>query len=124
MRGAPPAIVPHDREFLNQLVGSIVEIRQSRIFRYRGNYEDYLTQRAAQEELPRRPKSCPRPGGPKFGPPYVPVRPAYSYLGTTYVRAMTSCNPREGLSAATIAPPRNRTAAAAITATAPGCDAA
>jgi ATP-binding cassette subfamily F protein 3 len=43
-------MISHDREFLNQLVGSIVEIRQSRIFRYRGNYEDYLAQRAAQEE--------------------------------------------------------------------------
>jgi ATP-binding cassette subfamily F protein 3 len=43
-------MISHDREFLNQLVGSIIEIRQSKIFRYRGNYEDYLTQRAAQEE--------------------------------------------------------------------------
>src|SRR3954465_4078706 len=31
-------MISHDREFLNQLVDSIVEIRQSRIFRYRGNY--------------------------------------------------------------------------------------
>jgi ATP-binding cassette subfamily F protein 3 len=43
-------MISHDREFLNQLVDSIVEIRQSRIFRYRGNYEDYLAQRAAAEE--------------------------------------------------------------------------
>jgi ATP-binding cassette subfamily F protein 3 len=42
-------LISHDREFLNQLVGSIVEIRQSHLFRYRGNYEDYLAQRAALE---------------------------------------------------------------------------
>ncbi len=35
-------MISHDREFLNQLVGSIVEIRQSQLIRYRGNYEDYL----------------------------------------------------------------------------------
>jgi ATP-binding cassette subfamily F protein 3 len=43
-------MISHDREFLDQLVDSIVEIRQAQIFRYRGNYEDYLVQRAAQEE--------------------------------------------------------------------------
>jgi len=43
-------VISHDREFLNQLVGSIVEIRQTRLFRYRGNYDEYLVQRAAQEE--------------------------------------------------------------------------
>jgi ATP-binding cassette subfamily F protein 3 len=42
-------MISHDREFLNQLVGSIVEIRQSQLIRYRGNYEDYLQQRDAQE---------------------------------------------------------------------------
>ena len=43
-------IISHDREFINQLVGSIVEIRQGKMLRYRGNYEDYLVQRQAQEE--------------------------------------------------------------------------
>jgi ATP-binding cassette subfamily F protein 3 len=43
-------MISHDREFLNQLVDSIVEIRQSQLFRYRGNYENYLLQRVAQEE--------------------------------------------------------------------------
>jgi len=43
-------VISHDREFLNQLVGSIVEIRQSRLLRYRGNYEDYLIQREAHEQ--------------------------------------------------------------------------
>jgi ATP-binding cassette subfamily F protein 3 len=42
-------VISHDREFLNQLVGSIVEIRQSRLIRYRGNYDDYLVQREANE---------------------------------------------------------------------------
>jgi ATP-binding cassette subfamily F protein 3 len=43
-------VISHDREFLNQLVGSIVEIRQSRLIRYRGNYDDYLVQREANEQ--------------------------------------------------------------------------
>jgi ATP-binding cassette, subfamily F, member 3 len=43
-------LISHDREFLNQLVGSIVEIRQGRLWRYRGNYDEYLLQREAQEE--------------------------------------------------------------------------
>jgi ATP-binding cassette, subfamily F, member 3 len=46
-------LISHDREFLNQLVGSIVEIRQSRLIRYRGNYNDYLEQREAQVEQQR-----------------------------------------------------------------------
>src|SRR5216684_6783831 len=43
-------VISHDREFLNQLVGSIVEIRQSKLIRYRGNYDDYLEQREAHEQ--------------------------------------------------------------------------
>ncbi|MCI0744163.1 MAG: ABC-F family ATP-binding cassette domain-containing protein [Verrucomicrobia subdivision 3 bacterium] len=52
LKAYPGAIllISHDREFLNQLVGSIVEIRQSRLVRYRGNYDDYLEQREAQYE--------------------------------------------------------------------------
>src|SRR5215471_19323057 len=42
-------VISHDREFLNQLVGSIVEIRQSKLIRYRGTYDDYLQQREAAE---------------------------------------------------------------------------
>src|ERR1051326_288694 len=51
-QGYPGAIlvISHDREFLNQLVGSIVEIRQSRLIRFKGNYNAYLEQRAAHEE--------------------------------------------------------------------------
>src|SRR6266851_9109068 len=43
-------MISHDREFLNVLVGSIVEIRQSKLIRYRGNYDSYLEQREAHEE--------------------------------------------------------------------------
>lgn len=43
-------VISHDREFLNELVGSIVEIRQSRLFRYRGGYDDYVEQREANEQ--------------------------------------------------------------------------
>jgi ATP-binding cassette, subfamily F, member 3 len=43
-------VISHDREFLNRLVGSIVEIRQSKLLRYRGTYDQYLEQRAAYEE--------------------------------------------------------------------------
>src|SRR5438477_5296347 len=52
LKNYPGAIVviSHDREFLNQLVGSIVEIRQSRLLRYFGNYDNYLLQREAQEQ--------------------------------------------------------------------------
>src|SRR5580658_6489335 len=52
LQAYPGAIlmISHDREFLNRLVGSIVEIRQSKLIRYRGNYDEYLEQRAAHEE--------------------------------------------------------------------------
>jgi ATP-binding cassette subfamily F protein 3 len=43
-------MISHDREFLNQLVGSIVEIAQSKLIRYRGNWDNYLEQKAAREE--------------------------------------------------------------------------
>ena len=43
-------LISHDREFLNALCGSIIEINHASIIRYRGNYEDFLVQRAANEE--------------------------------------------------------------------------
>lgn len=43
-------MISHDRSFLNELVKNILEIRLSRLIRYRGNYEDYLIQRKAKEE--------------------------------------------------------------------------
>ncbi len=42
--------ISHDREFLNALCESIVEIAHGRLHRYRGNYENYLEQRAARRE--------------------------------------------------------------------------
>ena len=51
LKNYPGAIllISHDRAFLNELVGSIVEIRQSQLHRYRGNYDEYLVQREANE---------------------------------------------------------------------------
>jgi ATP-binding cassette subfamily F protein 3 len=43
-------MISHDREFLNQLVGSIVEIAHSKLIRYRGNWDNYVEQKAAREE--------------------------------------------------------------------------
>jgi ATP-binding cassette subfamily F protein 3 len=42
-------MISHDREFLNQLVGSIVEIAHRRLQRYRGNWDSYIEQKAARE---------------------------------------------------------------------------
>ena len=42
-------MISHDREFLNQLVGSIVEIAHKRLQRYRGNWDSYIEQKAARE---------------------------------------------------------------------------
>src|SRR5438067_281461 len=52
LRSYPGAIVmiSHDREFLNQLVGSIVEIAHSKLVRYRGNWDNYVEEKAAREE--------------------------------------------------------------------------
>src|SRR5437762_10432690 len=52
LKNYPGAIVmiSHDREFLNQLVGSIVEIADSKLVRYRGNWDSYVEQKAAREE--------------------------------------------------------------------------
>ena len=51
LKNYPGAIlmISHDREFLNHLVGSIVEIRFSKLIKYRGNYDRYVEQRAANE---------------------------------------------------------------------------
>ena len=44
-------MISHDREFLNNLVTSIVEIRLSRLFCYTGNYDSFLVQREANEAI-------------------------------------------------------------------------
>jgi ATP-binding cassette subfamily F protein 3 len=43
-------LISHDREFLNALCGSILDIRQQSVNRYRGNYDEFLVQKAASEE--------------------------------------------------------------------------
>src|ERR1700726_5283903 len=50
LQNYPGAIVmiSHDREFLNQLVGSIVEIAHAKLVRYRGNWDTYVEQKAAR----------------------------------------------------------------------------
>src|SRR6202030_899261 len=52
LKSYPGAIImiSHDREFLNQLVGSIVEIDQRKLISYRGNYDEYVAQKAARQE--------------------------------------------------------------------------
>ena len=52
LKGYPGAIlmISHDREFLNQLTGSTAEIGHGRLTLYRGNYDNYLVQRAARRE--------------------------------------------------------------------------
>jgi ATP-binding cassette subfamily F protein 3 len=42
-------VISHDREFLNHIVSGIVEIRQGKLNRYRGDYDDFLVQREASE---------------------------------------------------------------------------
>jgi ATP-binding cassette subfamily F protein 3 len=43
-------VISHDREFLNTLVDSVVEISRQQLVRYRGNYDDYVREKAAREE--------------------------------------------------------------------------
>jgi ATP-binding cassette subfamily F protein 3 len=43
-------VISHDREFLNQLVDSVLEISRRRLVRYRGNWDDYQREKAAREE--------------------------------------------------------------------------
>jgi len=51
LQGYPGAIlmISHDREFLNVLTDTILEIANSKMYRYRGNYDDYLREKAARE---------------------------------------------------------------------------
>ncbi len=43
-------VISHDREFLNELVDSVFEIRNSRVSRYKGNYDNFVQERAARQE--------------------------------------------------------------------------
>lgn len=51
LQNYPGAIlmVSHDREFLNKIIDSIVELRFGQLQRYRGNYEQFVSQREANE---------------------------------------------------------------------------
>jgi len=51
LQSYPGAIlmISHDRAFLDALIDQILEIRNRGIHRYRGNYSDYVEQRAARE---------------------------------------------------------------------------
>ena len=42
--------ISHDREFLNAICINILEIRHRKLNRYKGNYDAYLSQKAAREE--------------------------------------------------------------------------
>ncbi len=42
-------IISHDREFLNALVDGIVEIAHTKLLRYRGNWDNYVEQKAGRE---------------------------------------------------------------------------
>ncbi len=42
-------MISHDRAFLNALVTGIFELRNRRLHTYRGNYDDFLDQRAARQ---------------------------------------------------------------------------
>ncbi|MBE7500116.1 MAG: ABC-F family ATP-binding cassette domain-containing protein [Verrucomicrobiales bacterium] len=43
-------LISHDREFLNQLCTHVVELRQTRLLKYTGNFDRFIEQRAALEE--------------------------------------------------------------------------
>ena len=43
-------LISHDRSFLNTLADRMVEIDQRKLISYRGNYDEYLTQKAARQE--------------------------------------------------------------------------
>ncbi len=51
LQNYPGAIlmVSHDREFLNRIIGSIVELRFGQLNRYQGNYDEFVAQREANE---------------------------------------------------------------------------
>ncbi len=43
-------LISHDREFLNEVISDIVEIRNRSLTRYTGNYDQYLVQRDANRQ--------------------------------------------------------------------------
>ena len=53
LQGYPGAIlmISHDREFLNALVDSIIEISHQKLNRYRGNWDKYVVEKVQREEV-------------------------------------------------------------------------
>jgi ATP-binding cassette subfamily F protein 3 len=51
LKSIPSAIlmISHDRAFVNNLVQGILDVRMQKIFRYKGDYEYFLSQRALEE---------------------------------------------------------------------------
>jgi ATP-binding cassette subfamily F protein uup len=47
-------LVSHDREFLNNVVGSTIVFDEDGVREYVGGYDDWVRQRAARDELPRQ----------------------------------------------------------------------
>ncbi len=43
-------VISHDREFLNMICESMVQIRHHKLHHYRGNYDSFLEQKAARDE--------------------------------------------------------------------------
>ena len=43
-------MISHDRDFLNELVGWIVEIARARLTRFRGTYDDYVVEKVARDQ--------------------------------------------------------------------------
>ena len=43
-------LISHDREFLNRVVDSIVDVERSTLKRYRGNYDQFLVAKEAEDE--------------------------------------------------------------------------
>ena len=43
-------LISHDRDFINGLASKVVEIQRAKLVSYTGNYEAFVTQRAAREE--------------------------------------------------------------------------
>ena len=56
LQSYPGAIlmISHDREFLNSLIGRVVEIAWQKLHSYHGNYDDYLREKEARAEQHRQ----------------------------------------------------------------------
>ncbi len=48
--GGAILVISHDREFLNMICESMIQIRHHKLHHYRGNYDSFLEQKAARDE--------------------------------------------------------------------------